>query len=109
METSTPIPRNPRFGYAKTAGWRGRIGFLVPAATPTVEREMVELAPDGVSVHFGRMVARGAVGTLESLMRRAETHVEHMDEVVEMLAQTKPDVIALAHTATSYYLGKDRE
>jgi len=109
MSPAAPIPRNPRFGYAKTAGWRARIGFLIPPATPTVEREMVELAPDGVSCHYGRMVARGAVGTLDTLMSRAASHVDYIDEVVEMLASVKPDIIVLAHTATSYYLGKDRE
>lgn len=97
-----------RFGSANT-GWRGRIGFLIPSATPTVEREMTELAPSGVSVHFNRMIARGAVGTLETLLKRAATHVEHMDETVEMLASVKPNVIVLAHTATSYYLGEERE
>lgn len=105
----TDILPNPRFGHARTAGWRARIGFLIPPGTPTVEREMVELAPDGVSVHFGRMIARGPVGTLESLLERAASQVRHLDETVEMLASVKPDVIVLAHTATSYYLGKARE
>jgi maleate cis-trans isomerase len=44
-------------------GWRARIGFLVPPGNPTVEPEMVELAPAGVSVHFTRMSASGAAGT----------------------------------------------
>ena len=109
MENKPQAQANPRFGYAKTAGWRARIGFLIPPATPTVEREMVELAPEGVSVHFGRLVARGPVGTLETLLKRAASHIEHLDEVVEMLASVKPDVMVLAHTATSYYLGKERE
>ncbi|MGE3927091.1 MAG: hypothetical protein AB7G13_29530 [Lautropia sp.] len=103
------IRPNPKFGHARTAGWRARIGFLIPPGTPTVEREMYELAPDGVSVHFGRMVARGPVGTLASLLQRAASHIEHLDETIEMLASVKPDVIVLAHTATSYYLGKQRE
>lgn len=90
-------------------GWRARIGFLVPSATPTVEREMAALAPNGVSVHFSRMVARGPVGTLENLQSRAASHLEHMDETVEMMAAVEPDVIVLAHTATSYFLGLEGE
>lgn len=90
-------------------GWRARLGFLIPPGTPTVEREMYQLAPPGVSVHFARMVARGPVGTLESLQRRAASHLDHMDETVEMLASVKPDVIVLAHTATSYVLGVEGE
>src|SRR5205085_11602595 len=43
-------------------GWRARLGFLVPPGNPTVEREMIALAPRGVTVHFHRMVARGEPG-----------------------------------------------
>ena len=32
---------------------------------------MAELAPEGVSVHFARMVARGPVGTWDNLQQRA--------------------------------------
>ncbi len=70
---------------------------------------MPELAPEGVTVHFQRMVARGPVGTLANLQARAKSHLERMDETVEMIACVKPDVIVLAHTATSYFLGKDGE
>lgn len=68
---------------------------------------MVALAPDGVSVHFSRMVARGPVGTLQNLQQRAASQLEHMDETVDLLASVEPDVIVLAHTATSYFLGRD--
>jgi len=70
---------------------------------------MPELAPEGVTVHFQRMVARGPVGTLANLQARAKSHLERMDETVEMIACVKPDVIVLAHTATSYFLGRDGE
>ena len=96
-------------GERGMAGWRARLGFLIPPGTPTIEREMYELAPEGVSVHFARMVARGPVGTLENLQQRAASHLKHMDETVEMLASVEPDVICLAHTATSYSLGKEGE
>ena len=86
-----------------------RIGFLIPSANPTVEQEMYRLAPAGVSVHFQRMVASGPVGTWANLQSRAASHLEHMDQTVETLANVKPDVIVLAHTATSYVLGRDGE
>ena len=88
-------------------GWRARLGFMVPPGTPTVEREMIELAPKGVSVHFARMVARGPVGTLANLQSRAASQLEHMDETVDSIASVEPDVIVLAHTATSYVLGRN--
>jgi maleate cis-trans isomerase len=55
------------------------------------------------------MVARGPVGTLDNLQQRAASHLAHLDESVEMLASVEPDVIVLAHTATSYVLGKEGE
>jgi maleate isomerase len=90
-------------------GWRARLGFLVPPGNPTVEAEMIELAPPGVSVHFHRMVARGNPGALDGQAERNRMMAENLDGSVEMLALVKPDVIVIAHTATSYYLGRDRE
>lgn len=90
-------------------GWRARLGFLVPAGTPTVEPEMFELAPRGVSVHFSRLVGRGATGTLEGLEARITSQLEHIDESVELLASARPNVIVLAHTATCYRLGRAGE
>jgi maleate cis-trans isomerase len=37
-------------------GWRARLGFLVPPGHPTVEPEMMQLAPPGVSLHCSRLV-----------------------------------------------------
>ena len=46
-------------------GWRARLGFLLPPGNPTVETEMIALAPAGVSLHFQRMTARGTPGALD--------------------------------------------
>src|SRR5581483_8852186 len=86
-----------------------KLGFLVPAGTPTVEREMVALAPRGVSAHFARMDGRGADGTLKGIDGRIARQIEHLPETAEAVAAVKPSVIALAHTATSYVLGKEGE
>ena len=90
-------------------GWRARLGFLVPPGNPTVETEMIALAPEGVSVHFHRMTARGATGSLDGQDERNRMMVAHIDESVELLAMVEPDVIVVAHTATSYHLGRQRE
>ena len=90
-------------------GWRARLGFMIPPQNPTVEREMTELLPRGVSAHYQRMVSRGAVGTLDNLQARAASHLAHMDDTVGLIAGVEPDVIVLAHTATSYALGKAGE
>jgi maleate isomerase len=90
-------------------GWRARLGFLLPPGNPTIEPEMIALAPKGVSVHFHRMTAHGATGSLEGQDQRNRTMVDNIDGSVELLAMVNPDVIILAHTATSYSLGRQGE
>jgi maleate cis-trans isomerase len=90
-------------------GFRARLGFLLPPGNPTIEPEMMAMAPEGVSLHFHRMVARGTPGSLDGQADRNRSMVEHLDESVEMLALVKPDIIVIAHTATSYDLGQNEE
>ena len=90
-------------------GWRARLGFLVPPGNPTVEPEMMALAPEGVSLHFNRMVARGAPGSLDGQSERNRMMIDNIDVSIEMLALVQPDVIVIAHTATSYHLGRQGE
>jgi len=70
---------------------------------------MYTMAPEGVSVHFQRMVARGADGTLAGIDARIDTQIAQLEESAELLSMMKPDVIVLAHTATSYRLGQEEE
>src|SRR5262245_15752987 len=90
-------------------GWRARLGFLIPPGNPTVEPEMMAMAPPGVSVHFSRLVARGAGGSHQGQEERNRSQVAHIDETAALLAMAKPCVIMLAHTATSYMLGQSAE
>jgi maleate isomerase len=90
-------------------GWRARIGFLVPPGNPTVEPEMMELAPKGVSVHFARMSASGAAGTHAGQEERNRSQIASLDDATRLLAMVSPQVIVMAHTATSYTLGREAE
>jgi maleate cis-trans isomerase len=90
-------------------GWRARLGFLVPPANPTVEPEMIRMAPPGVSVHFSRLVTKEAGGGHQGQEERNRQQLDHIDESTRLLAMVKPDVIVLAHTATSYTLGRAAE
>src|ERR1700681_5031563 len=91
-------------------GWRARLGFLVPPGNPTVEAEMIALAPLGVSLHFHRMAVGGGVpGALDNQDERTRTMIDSLDGSIELLAMVKPDIIVVAHTATSYDLGRPRE
>src|ERR1700758_290071 len=93
----------------KMIGWRARLGFLLPPGNPTVEPEMIALAPEGVSVHFHRMAAHGAPGSLDGQDERTRTMIDNIGGSIELLASVEPDVIVVAHTATSYYLGREGE
>ena len=90
-------------------GWRARIGFLIPPGNPTIESEVPETMPDGVSCHFSRMVAPGEGGSLSGQEDRNRSQIEHIDGSADLLAKVKPDVMVLAHTATSYTLGSSDE
>jgi maleate isomerase len=90
-------------------GWRARIGFLVPPGNPTVEPEMTELAPEGVSLHFTRMSAEGPAGTHAGQEERNLSQVASVPACVKLLAMVSPRVIVMAHTAMSYTLGGERE
>src|SRR3954447_14299592 len=91
-------------------GWRARLGFMVPPGNPTVEPEMIALTPEGVSVHFHRMDAGdGVPGALDNQDRRTRAMIDSLDAGVPILAAVKPDIITVAHTATGYYLGRERE
>jgi maleate cis-trans isomerase len=90
-------------------GHRARLGILVPPGNPTTEPEVIRLCPAGVSVHFTRMVAHGVTGSLEGQEERNRTQIAHLDENVALIAMVKPSVIVMAHTATSYTLGRAGE
>lgn len=90
-------------------GWRARIGFLVPPGNPTVEPEMMELAPSGVSLHFTRMNAEGPAGTHTGQEERNRSQVASVPDGVKLLSMVSPQVIVMAHTATSYTLGQGLE
>jgi maleate isomerase len=90
-------------------GWRARLGFLVPPGNPTVETEMIAMAPQGVSLHFQRMTARGVGGSLDGQSERNQMMIDNIDGSLELLAMVEPDVVVVAHTATSYHLGRAGE
>ena len=86
-----------------------RLGFLIPPGNPNTEGEVIKMARPEFSLHFTRMVAHGETGSLEGQDERNQTQIDHLSENIELLKLVKPAVIAMAHTASSYTLGKEGE
>lgn len=81
------------------AGWRARLGIMVPSVNKTMEPELYRLAPEGVSLHFSRI--RQVEDTLEQLTRM----IEDVPKVAIELADAEVDVIAFGCTTGSLVKG----
>jgi len=55
------------------------------------------------------MIAAGEPGSHQGQEERNRTQIEHMEACARLLALVKPAVIVMAHTATSYTLGREGE
>lgn len=93
-------------------GWaQTRIGVLTPHADVVPEAEFGAMAPDGISIHAGRVpfVAYkpgGAVnGTLADDPVRAFADPPLLDDAAELLASAPLQAIAYAFTSSSYVRG----
>lgn len=86
-----------------------RLGFLIPPGNPNTEGEVIKMARPDFSVHFTRMVAFGETGSLLGQDERNQSQIDHLDENLTLMKLVKPSVVAMAHTANSYTLGKEGE
>jgi maleate isomerase len=81
-------------------GYRARIGLLTPNDDAAPESEFWTMAPEGVSVHVGRVLL---VDT------RTFSDPPHPDDAIALLAALPMQAIVFAFTTTSYVLGPDGE
>jgi maleate isomerase len=86
-----------------------RLGFLIPPGNPNTEGEIIKMSGSDYSVHFTRMVAFGETGSLSGQDERNQSQIDHLDENLALMSLVKPSVVAMAHTANSYTLGKAGE
>ena len=83
-----------------------RLGVLVPAGNPTIEPELYRMAPAGVTIHFARLSSlAGDPGAADGMERRTLGYLDSVPEAARSLADLRPGVVVIAHTAVSYLTG----
>ncbi|WP_456326146.1 maleate cis-trans isomerase family protein [Palaeococcus sp. (in: euryarchaeotes)] len=84
-------------------GWRGRIGLIVPSSNTTMEMELHEALPEGVSLHTARMPLKGV--TEEELLKMSALAVES----AKLLKDADVDIILYGCTSGSFIGGENFE
>jgi maleate isomerase len=79
-------------------GYRARIGLLTPNDDAVPESEFWTMAPEGVSVHVGRVLL---------VDPRTFADPPHPDDATALLTALPMQAIAFAFTTTGYILGPD--
>ena len=84
-------------------GWRGRLGLIVPSSNTTMEMELHEALPEGVSLHTARVPLRNV--TEEELVKMNTLAVE----AAKLLRDAGVEMILYGCTSGSFIGGKDYE
>ncbi len=84
-------------------GWRGRLGLIVPSSNTTMEMELHDYLPDGVSLHTTRVPLRNV--TEEELLKMSSMAVES----AKLLRDAGVELILYGCTSGSFIGGKDFE
>lgn len=85
------------------AGWRARLGVVVPSVNTVVEPWFSAASPRGVSIHTARMLIDNALSP-EAIVRMDRDEGRH---AVEQLKSCRPQAIAYCCTASSIVQGLD--
>jgi maleate isomerase len=91
--------------------WRYRVGLIVPSTNTVCEVDFHRLAPEGVSIHTGRMMILGDInGPLDwkKPMNWDEIHQrmhEKCEEVAREVATARVDVMVFGCTSGSFIKG----
>ena len=106
MSATTPhagITGRTTTGEIPHAGWRARLGVVVPSVNTVVEPWFSAASPAGVSIHTARMLM-DSVLSAEAIVRMDREEGQH---AVLQLTSCKPHAIAYCCTASSIVQGLD--
>ncbi len=84
-------------------GWRGRLGLIVPSSNTTMEMELHDYLPEGVSLHTARVPLRNV--TEDELVKMNTLAVES----ARLLRDAGVELILYGCTSGSFIGGKDYE
>lgn len=84
-------------------GWRGRLGLIVPSSNTTMEMELHDYLPEGVSLHTSRMPLRNV--TEEELLKMSALAVES----ARLLKDAGVELILYGCTSGSFIGGENFE
>lgn len=84
---------------------RARIGVVVPARNSTVEIELNEMLPSGVSNHIARMPFIGTSSDYDPATTKIGTYELDLHGAIDRLTQVDPDLILLGHSHDSFIGG----
>lgn len=79
--------------------WRARLGIMIPSSNVTMEQELYRMAPEGVSVHTGRMIS---IGCNADDLRKMD---EALEPCAELVGHAEPDVLLFGCTSGSFLGG----
>jgi maleate isomerase len=84
---------------------RGRIGVIVPARNSTVEIELGEMRPPGISHHVARMPFLGTPADYDPATAKVGAYDLDLHGAVDRLVQVDPDLMLLGHSHDSFIGG----
>lgn len=87
-------------------GWRAKIGVLIPSRNVVIEPEFYKMAPEGVSIHFARMMREKAETGAEQI-ERLFAYMESVERGVKELSTADVNFIIFGCTSGSFVGGKD--
>lgn len=84
-------------------GWRARIALIIAHSNTTIEPEFNQIAPEGVSIHVGRV----PIGAISAAGLSTEDH--YIDTAAKLLSDINAKAIAYACNGANVVGGPDAE